>query len=247
MENKIVAKVGNIEITENDIMNIMRTIPQNQMAQFATEDGKKSLINEIVARELLYLDAKDNNFEEEDGFKKMLENAKHSLIQQYAVEKLISDIKITEEDTKEFYEKNPQNFGTEEEVRARHILVQDEETARKVTEEIKVGKSFEDAAKEYSSCPSKEKGGDLGPFTKGKMVPEFDEVAFKLEVGELSHIVKTQFGYHLIEVIEKKEATVKSFEEVKNQIIQFLTGQKQNKKYVEHTNKLKETYPVEMM
>jgi len=247
MENKIIANVGNIEITEAALMNIMQTIPQQQRAQFSTEEGKKSLLNEIVARELLYLDAKDKNFEEEAGFEKMLEAAKHSLIQQYAVEKLIAGIKITDEEVEKFYEGNPQNFGTEEEVSARHILVKEEEEARKVAEEIKAGKSFEDAATEYSTCPSKERGGDLGSFSRGKMVPEFEEAAFKLEIGELSHIIKTQFGYHLIEVTAKTEASVKPLEEVKTQIVQFLTNQKQNEKYAQYTNKLKETYPVEII
>ncbi|MFZ4621368.1 MAG: peptidylprolyl isomerase [Bacteroidota bacterium] len=90
------------------------------------------------------------------------------------------------------------------EVRASHLLVDTEEEALKLREEILEGKDFADVAAEVSKCPSGSKGGDLGFFSKGMMVPEFDEASFSLEVGELSEPVKTQFGWHLLIVTDKK-------------------------------------------
>lgn len=89
-------------------------------------------------------------------------------------------------------------------VRASHILVNSQEQAMKIKKEIVAGKSFEQAAKEYSACPSKDDGGDLGYFCRGMMVPEFEQAAFTLPVGRLSDPVETQFGWHLILVTDKK-------------------------------------------
>ncbi|MBI5223275.1 peptidylprolyl isomerase [Candidatus Micrarchaeota archaeon] len=107
-------------------------------------------------------------------------------------------LKWLREDTKN--QKNGENM----EVKASHILVKDEATARRVKSELDAGGDFANLAKKYSTCPSKEKGGDLGFFGKGRMVAEFEKAAFSLEVGKVSAPVKTKFGYHLIKVTAKK-------------------------------------------
>ncbi len=90
-------------------------------------------------------------------------------------------------------------------VKASHILVKTEEEAIKIQEEINKGKDFSQAAKEFSLCPSGQNGGDLGYFTKGQMVKEFEDAAFSMEKGQLSNPIKTQFGYHLIYLTDKKD------------------------------------------
>ncbi|MCD7780462.1 MAG: peptidyl-prolyl cis-trans isomerase [Candidatus Gastranaerophilales bacterium] len=90
-------------------------------------------------------------------------------------------------------------------VKASHLLVQTEEEALKIQEEINKGKDFAQAAKEVSLCPSGQNGGDLGYFSKGQMVKEFEDAAFSMEVGQLSNPIKTQFGYHLIYLTDKKD------------------------------------------
>ncbi len=147
---------------------------------------------------------------------------------------------------KAYYEENKESFVASEEVRAKHILVAEEDKAKEIKEEITSGaKTFDEAAKEYSTCPSKEKGGDLGFFGKGRMVPEFDKAAFELEVGTVSDIVTTQFGHHIILVEEKRESAVKPFEQVTEQINQTLVRGKQQEVYSEKVNELKEKYNVE--
>lgn len=113
--------------------------------------------------------------------------------------------------------------------------------------EIEGGLDFSDAAVKYSSCPSKEAGGSLGSFSKGKMVPEFEEAAFNLEIGQLSEPVKTQFGYHLIMVDSKTEGGTMSFEEVKDGIKQNLLNQKQFEAYNNKVAELKAKYTVEIL
>ena len=105
--------------------------------------------------------------------------------------------------------------------------------------------SFEDAARDNSSCPSKENGGNLGEFTKGQMVPEFDEAVFAMSVGEVKGPVKTQFGFHLIKLNSKNEAKVYDFEEIKDQIRGMVTKEKQQKAYQSKLNQLKILFPVD--
>jgi peptidyl-prolyl cis-trans isomerase C len=246
MDNNVLARVENIEITKQHLMNIIRSLPQQQMMEVSTVEGRKRLLDELVAGELFYLEAMSNNINEEEEFKKILEEANHNLLQRYAVQKLLEKVTVNEEDMKKYYEENKESFVSAEEVRAKHILVKEEEEAKKVKEEIEAGKSFEEAAKEYSTCPSKDKGGDLGFFSKGRMVPEFEKAAFELEIGELSDLVKTQFGYHLIVVEEKKESSIKTFDQVKEQIKQNLLRGEQTKVYTNKFNELKSKYSVEI-
>lgn len=245
MDNNILAKVGSVEITRNDLLNVMRSIPQNQVAQFNSEEGRKNLLNELIGRELFYLDGVKNNLENDAEFKKWLEETKHTLLQQYSIQQFLNKVSISDDEISAYYDKNKSAFMAEEQVKASHILVKEEEKAKEIADEIKAGKSFADAAKDHSDCPSKANGGDLGLFGKGKMVPEFEKVAFALEIGELSHIVKTQFGYHLIMVTDKVEAKQKSLEEVKEQVRQYLVRQQQNVAYAAEVEKLKKEYPIE--
>ena len=108
--------------------------------------------------------------------------------------------------------------------------------------------TFEDAAKEYSSCPSKENGGSLGDFTRGQMVPEFDTAVFEMAVGEITKTpVQTQFGYHLIRLNSKNEGETMQFEQIKDKITKQLLGQKQQKAYESKINQLKILFPVDTL
>lgn len=246
MENKILAKVEGQEITTEDMNKVIAAMPAGSKEQLANPETKKQLLQEMVNREMLFLDAEKQNYEETDEFKKLMAEARHNLLQQFAIDKLMADVKVDEAEVKDYYEKNAAMFKSPEEVRASHILVADEEEARKVADEIKAGKDFAEAAKEYSTCPSKERGGDLGFFSRGKMVPEFEEAAFGLEVGEISHLVKTDFGYHIIKVENKKTSGSKPYEEVKGQIEQYLFRQKTTLKYTEKVSELQKEYSVEL-
>lgn len=246
MDSNVLAKVQDIEITKQHLMNIMRSLPQQQMMEVSTEEGRKKLLEEIVSSELFYLNASEQQLDQEEEFKQILEEAKHSLLQRFAVQKLLENITVSDEEMKAYYEENKESFVASEEVRAKHILVAEEDKAKEIKEEITSGaKTFDEAAKEYSTCPSKEKGGDLGFFGKGRMVPEFDKAAFELEVGTVSDIVTTQFGHHIILVEEKKESAVKPFEQVTEQINQTLVRGKQQEVYSAKVNELKEKYNVE--
>ncbi|MFZ2658335.1 MAG: peptidylprolyl isomerase [Victivallales bacterium] len=174
-------------------------------------------------------------------------------IQKWVEEKVVADIKISDEDVEKFYKENQDRFKKPESVHASHILIKPDEIdaekaktmsdadkkkasdeqkqkALKKTQEIlaklKSGEDFAKLAKENSTCPSKEKGGDLGSFEKGKMVPEFEKSAFSLKPGEMSDIVETQFGYHIIKVSERNDAETAPLKDVKSFILDNMKKQK---------------------
>ena len=129
---------------------------------------------------------------------------------------------------KKVYDEAVKSMGNEQEVRARHILVPSEDEAKAILAEVKKGTDFAELAKQKSKDPgAAAEGGDLGYFGKAQMVPEFAEVAFKLNKGEVSDPVKTQFGWHIIKVEDKRNKPVPSFENVKDQIETFVARRAQ--------------------
>jgi foldase protein PrsA len=149
------------------------------------------------------------------------------LRQQLIIEQAVGpQVKVTDADIKAYFDKNHATLDKPEQVRARHILVADEKTADAVEAKLKAGGNFADLAKQYSTDPStKDKGGELGFFGKGQMVPAFQAVAFSLPVGAISAPVKSPFGWHIINVEEKKPATLATLASAKAGIKDTLTQQ----------------------
>ncbi len=243
-QDTVLATVEGKEITQQDVFTFLNELGPQVAAQFQSPEGMNQIVEELVNQEVIYLDAIENKLNEEEDFISELERIKSVVLKQYAINKLLSNTLATEGEITEYYNSHKEQFTKPESIRASHILVKEEDEANKILNEINEGLSFEEAASKYSLCPSKSNGGDLGEFTKGKMVPEFEETAFKLEIGKLSEPVKTQFGYHLIKVVDKKEAGISTLEEAKGQITQQVTGMKQQEKYLNKTNELKEKYEI---
>lgn len=246
MENKVYAVVGSKEITEKDVQDFLQNIgPQNAM-QFQGEDGIKRIVEELINHELMFLEAKEEKLDEEDVFIREVENMKNNLLKQYAIQKMLSKVEITEDEVKEFYDNNKQFVSQPAKMRASHILVDSEEKAKEIIQNIKDGAAFENQAREHSTCPSCENGGDLGEFPAGSMVPEFEAAAEAMNVGDISEEpVKTQFGYHVIKLIDKKEASTPEFEEIKDQLYNQALGAKQEKVYFAKADELKKKFNVE--
>lgn len=183
------------------------------------------------------------------------ENIKKGLKSEKWLDQQIKDVQsATEADAKKFYDENPENFEEPEMVRASHILIMTPEdlTAEQLTEKEKLAKSIETRAKggedfaalakEFSEDPgSKENGGDLDFFAKDRMVPEFAEAAFAAEVNSITSPVKSQFGYHVIKVTDKKEAGKVDFDKVKADLIEGLTMQRKQQAVSEVFTKLRTT------
>lgn len=244
-EAKVLAVVGGSEITEQDVSNLMNGLQPQQQAQFASEEGKARLLDELINQELFYLEAMEAEMENDDLFKREMEIARKTILKQMAMKQLLDSVKVSDEDAKAYFEENEARFVEQGTVHAKHILVKTKEEADAIFAEIQGGVAFEEAAKEHSTCPSKEQGGDLGTFPRGQMVPAFEEAAFALEVGVVSEPVETSFGYHLIRVDEKTEEKPQSFDAVKEQITGQLVAMGQNQAYVEKTNELRSKFQFE--
>lgn len=168
-------------------------------------------------------------YPDEDTFSKILEQMNYTMdelrsdiILQLSYEKLagilVQNEKVTDEELKQFYQDNIRKFSQEEQVHGYHILVDSKEKAEEILKELNKGADFGEMAKKNSTCPSSAQGGDLGFFGRGAMVAEFEKAAFALELNKLSAPVQTEFGWHIIKVTEKKDAVVKTFEEMKPEV-----------------------------
>lgn len=245
MENKVLAVVDGRNITQSDVFRLIQSIGQNAAA-FNNEQGQKQLLDELVMQELLYSDAMSQGLQEEEAFKSALAEMEKSLLKQYAMKKLLDGIDATEEEIKEYYEQHTSSFAAPERASANHILVDTLEEAKKITEEIKNGLDFKEAAQKYSSCPSSSQGGALGQFTRGQMVPEFEEATFSMTPGSISEPVKTQFGYHLIQLEDLTPAGTMPYEAVKAQAREQLLLAKRQALYIAKRQELGDRYTVEM-
>lgn len=246
MNNKVLAVVNGQEITQKDLDMAISRFPRERQGYFMNEEGRKRLLDQIVSFELIYNYAKENGIEKDENYVRSLEAAKKELLTQTAINKILSEVKVTDEEIRDYYEVNNHLFKNEERVTARHILVDSLDEANEIKKKIDNGMNFEMAAMRYSSCPSKEQGGNLGSFTRGRMVPEFEKAAFELSVGVVSEPVKTQFGYHLIKVEDKIEETIKPLEEVYHVIERELRNERESYKFMEFTENLKQIYKVEI-
>lgn len=178
-------------------------------------------------------------------------------IQQFVDNYLVQEITVSEAEVMGFYQDNPDMFKQPEQIKASHILIkvdaQADETAKgqankkimKIQKQLKAGQDFASLATEFSEGPSNVNGGDLGYFSRGQMVKPFEDAAFKLKSGEVSDIVETRFGYHLIKVVDKKPESVVSYEKVKDKITQYLEQDKKGKAVKADIEKLRQKAVIE--
>lgn len=243
MSKEVLATVAGRDITQEEFEAFLASVPKEQQAYISNPKFREHCLEQLTSLHMFAQMGEDLKLDETDDFKKAYENAKRDILAQMAMRETLKDVGVTEEELKAFYDQNQQQFQKGETVNAKHILTDSEETCKEILESITSGeKTFEDAAKEFSTCPSKERGGDLGEFGKGQMVKEFEDVAFAAEIGQVVGPVQTQFGYHLIKVEKKNEATVVAFEQIKENLRTNLLQQKQGLAYNKKVAELKEKY-----
>lgn len=245
MENKVLASVGGNAIYQSEVDELVRMYASRGQ-NYDNPQGREAILQQLIDKKLLVLDAKKNLMEHNAEFKAELEKMKNEMLANFNIQKSLEKAEVKDDEVKAYYDENKAQFVRGASVAASHILVDSEEKANDLKAKIEAGEvSFEDAARENSSCPSSQNGGALGEFTRGQMVPEFDEAAFSMEVGELRGPVKTQFGFHIIKVTAKNEESEMSYDEVKGQIKNFLLGEKRQKAYDSKINQLKIVFPVD--
>jgi peptidyl-prolyl cis-trans isomerase C len=217
----VVAKVNGVEVREGDLAQAEEDIGQ-QMQPMPPDAKRDYLITYVGDMILLTQAAEAKKLHESDEFKQDLEFARKKLLMGKLLE---SEAKAgaNEAAMRKVYDDAVQQMSPEQEVRARHILVETEDEAKALREEIEKGADFADLAKQKSKdTGAAAEGGDLGYFSKEQMVPEFADAAFNLETGQLSEPVKSPFGWHIIKIEDKRTKPVPEFEQVRGQIETFV-------------------------
>jgi len=197
---------------------------------------------------MLYQEALKKGLEKTPDFQKKLDEFKKlTLVTELFEKEIMSKAKVSDQELKDYYDKHKEEFTSTIQIKASHILVKTEDEAKKVQARLKKGEKFGDIAKAVSIDPGSAKnGGDLGFFSKGQMVPEFEKAAASLNVDDISVPVKTQFGYHIIKVTDKKKGAPIEFEKIKDMIVQKLSGEKQKGAFEQYVGDLKKNYKVEI-
>jgi peptidyl-prolyl cis-trans isomerase C len=238
-DDKVLAKVNGVEIKESDVALAEEELAPS-LQQMDPAAKKDNVLSFLIDLQIVAKAAEDKKIENTDDFKKRLGFTRKRLM----MDSLLAaegKAATTEEAMKKVYEEASKQITGEVEVRARHILVETEDEAKAVVEELKKGADFAELAKKKSKDPGASDGGDLGFFTKDQMVPEFSAVAFVLEPGKISDPVKSQFGWHVIKVEEKRNRQAPPFEQVKGQIETYVTRKAQ----ADYVGKLREAAKVE--
>jgi peptidyl-prolyl cis-trans isomerase C len=235
-------KEANIVITDEEVMSTIENIAASQREPLSLEEFKKKMA------------------EYGHSFDQVKEEVREGLARnKFMQEQWAGKTDVTEAEARKYYQDNPKQFETPEQVRASHILIKPVLTdpnvdpnadpndakakarakAEDLLKQLKDGADFAELAKANSNCPSAPKGGDLGFFPRGETTPAFENTAFELEIGQISDVVETEYGYHIIKVTDHKDASKTSFEQAKDDIIQQLTQQKQSEIAEEYLGSLK--------
>lgn len=223
-DDPVVARVNGQPIHRSAVLDFYNQLPP-QMAQIPLEQIVPGIINELAARRLLSEAAEKAKLGDNADVKKQLQAAREQVLQQAYLDRKVKE-DVTEAKLKARYDELIKQQPQEEEVHARHILVSSEADAKAALEEVKKGADFIEVSKKRSTGPTAATGGDLGFFTKDKMVPAFAEAAFKLQPGQVIEApVQTQFGWHVIKVEARRKAEPPKFEDVRGQVQEMMTGE----------------------
>ncbi|TMU87198.1 foldase [Bacillus sp. BHET2] len=261
-KDEVVAKVGSESISKDDLYTTLvdqygdgalDTLIAEKIVKLESEKKELTVKDSEIEKEL---ESIKDSYDSDEAFNEALassgsnlESVKGNIRSFLLTEKLLKDrISITEDQIKEYFETNKDTFAQQEQIEASHILVDDEKTAQEVKKKIDDGGDFAELAKEYSSDTSNaESGGELGYFGKGEMVTEFDDKAFAMKKGEISDPVKTEFGYHIIKVTDKKEAKEAVLSDHKDEIKDILFDQVLQTEYGTWLQEKKEDYKIEKL
>jgi peptidyl-prolyl cis-trans isomerase C len=240
-EDKVLAKVNGAEIRQSDVALAEEELAAS-LAQMDPATKDENVLAFLIDMKIVAKAADDKKIADGDEFKKRLTFTRNRLLMDSL---LASEGKAatTDDAMKKVYEDASKQIAGEQEVHARHILVETEDEAKAVKAELDKGADFAELAKKKSKDPGASDGGDLGFFTKDQMVPEFSAVAFALEPGKISDPVKSQFGWHIIKVEEKRNRKPPEFDQVKGQIETYVARKAQ----ADYVGKLREAAKIERM
>jgi peptidyl-prolyl cis-trans isomerase C len=239
----ILASFEGQTITLGEFNQLWEQVPEEYKLQL----DKSMVLDQMISEKMLIQEAKNIGLEEDNDVLEQIKKITEQILVQVLIEREILDkVKITDEEIAEYYEENMDSFIEKEQVHLFNILLETEEEAQAILEQLKAGGDFSEIAIEKSTGPSAAQGGDLGYLTKGTIIPEIEDVVFALEVEELSEVIKTDFGFHILKITEKKPEIVKTIEEVEENIIETLLPVKQKEAFENLLEELKGKAEIEI-
>jgi peptidyl-prolyl cis-trans isomerase C len=260
-DDDVVAKIGDRKITISEFNKMLGYLDsEKQKVIEKNPQLKENILQQYIQGIVISKLAKKKGFDKNPELKEQLELLKDNIIAiEYLKKEVTNKVEVSEEDVKAYYESHKDEFKTPEMVRSRHILIKTDppasdndkkkakEKAEEILKKIKAGEDFAKLASDVSDdTGSKPKGGELGFFPKGRMVKSFEDAAFSLKPGEVSGIVETQFGYHIIKVEEKKEPGMEPFDTAKEKIKQKLLQERTKTKVTEFIEKAMKEANIEV-
>ncbi len=218
-DGEVVARYAGKTLTTDQVMKELERLPAPSRTYLNAPERKRQFVENMIVNDLLFEEGRRAGFDKDAEIERQVNDLRRRLVVQRVMRQYQTPPEITDEQTKQYYDENPTLYSTTQ-IRASHILVKDEALAREILAEVRRNpERFAELAKEKSTdTTSAQKGGDLGMFGQGRMVPDFERVAFALKPGEVSDVVRTQYGWHIIRVTERKEGERKPYEQVKEQI-----------------------------
>ena len=244
-DDRVLADFGNHRITLSEFKSRLAKIPGYY--QNIVDKNKKRFLDEMILEMLLYEEAVRDGLGNDKEVKEVLNEAKKKILIAKLIKTEVEDrVTVSEPEMQRFYQGHREDFKAPEMWRASHILVSDEKTARNMLDQLARGAKFEDLASANSTDATASRGGDIGFFKKGQLVPEFEKACLRLNAGEVSDVVHTQFGYHIIKLTDKKEPDLESYEKARSSIEEILKKKKRSELFDRLVLNLKSKYGVKI-
>lgn len=244
-EGQVMAEVNGGSITTGDFERELKNLPEYLKAMADTPQGRKEMLDTMVIRELILQQATKDGLDRGPEIEEKLQDLRKRLVvESFLKKKVESEAQVSDADLQKFYEQNKDKFKSGEQMKASHILLKTEKEANDILAQIKGGGNFEELAKKHSVDSSSAKGGDLGWFGKGSMVPVFEKAALALKENQVSNVVKSDFGFHIIKLTGKRAAGIRPLEEVKDQIKGAIMPAKQQEVFQKIKEELKKSAKI---
>lgn len=216
-DRKVLARINDEVITLEEFNNDIERLPKHYQDMIVGQ--KKKFLDEIIKEELLYKEALKSNIDKDAETQELIAEARKKILVSSLIKSRVDNKAfLSEDDLREYYDQHSEEFMLPERWRASHIVVDTPEEAREIREKLNEGVSFEELAENRSKDATAKEGGDIGYFSKGQLIPEFQNACFELKIGQISDVVETPFGYHVIKLTDKKNPEVQEFSSVKELI-----------------------------
>jgi peptidyl-prolyl cis-trans isomerase C len=243
--DKELVKVNNCSISLEEFRQMSERQPLEGKMRLLNEKGLRDFLdNYVITREVLYQEAKQKGLDQNKEIVTKVEDFKRAMVIDALLEEVLKGkIEVSDSEVQKYYKENESRFTEPQEIKIRHIVVNSEPILKEVLTKLTRGESFEKLAFTYNIDKSRENGGDLGYIRRGQLTPsfaQFEEAAFSLrKKGEISEVVRTPFGYHLIQLLERRGTALRPFNQVKENIHFFLQAKKKQDAYLEYVKEAK--------